>query len=583
MNESKTFRDREILSSAHENGTAATIGAFFRLSGPGWLQSAITLGGGSLGGALYLGMLAGYSMLWLQLVAIVIGIIMLSAISYVTLSTGTRPYSAINEYVNPVLGVGWITATILANMIWIVPQFSLCFDSLDTSLGQVQDTRTMKIVISAAIALLALVVVGLSFRPGWMSRLFDIFLKLMVGCVVICFVMVVIHLFRDGAIHWNEVLMGFIPNFAHWSEPVPAIDALAQTLSPDAGEFWKDKIVESQQNSMIGVTAAAVGLNMTFLLPYSMLARGWDKPFRGLAKFDLITGMGIPYLVVTSCIVIASAHAFHAKADAEFLSSDPAVIQTSKLFNSSKKILQARLETTADPAAYAAFEKMEKVDQSDQLAQFASKMSTDERKLAATLIKPNAGQLATSLAPVLGERNANLVFGLGALAMGFSTIIILMLINGYAFAEIAGRYESNAWRLAGAIAAVLVGFFWWWLWDGQSKTWLIIVASTFGAILLPIAYVSFFALMNSRRLLGSEKPTRRRMVIWNILMGLGVLGALIQAVGAIMTKINDPATGGFVIGGVATFLLLAMVGFSARFRRNDSRSGNTTQQTTQPN
>ena len=120
----KTFRDREILASAHERGPVSTAGAFLRLSGPGWLQSAITLGGGSLLGALYLGVLGGTSMLWLQLVAIVIGVIMLSAISYVTLSTRKRPYAAINEYINPVLGTGWITATILANMIWIIPQFA---------------------------------------------------------------------------------------------------------------------------------------------------------------------------------------------------------------------------------------------------------------------------------------------------------------------------------------------------------------------------------------------------------------------------------------------------------------------------
>ena len=118
MTTEKAFRDREILSEAQSRGSVATLGAFFRLSGPGWLQSAITLGGGSLGGALYLGVIGGSSMLWLQLVAIVIGVIMLSAISYVTLSTGKRPYGAINEFVNPVLGASWITATILANMIF---------------------------------------------------------------------------------------------------------------------------------------------------------------------------------------------------------------------------------------------------------------------------------------------------------------------------------------------------------------------------------------------------------------------------------------------------------------------------------
>ena len=38
--------------------------------------------------------------------------------------------------------------------------------------------------------------------------------------------------------------------------------------------------------------AAAVGINMTFLLPYSMLARGWDKDFRGLAVFDTMQSAG---------------------------------------------------------------------------------------------------------------------------------------------------------------------------------------------------------------------------------------------------------------------------------------------------
>ena len=32
---------------------------------------------------------------------------------------------------------------------------------------------------------------------------------------------------------------------------------------------------------MIAAAATAVGINMTFLLPYSMLARGWDNPSVG--------------------------------------------------------------------------------------------------------------------------------------------------------------------------------------------------------------------------------------------------------------------------------------------------------------
>jgi manganese transport protein len=45
---------------------------------------------------------------------------------------------------------------------------------------------------------------------------------------------------------------------------------------------------------------------MTFLFGYSFLAKGWGKEHRGLARFDLITGMLIPYTLATSLMVIAA-------------------------------------------------------------------------------------------------------------------------------------------------------------------------------------------------------------------------------------------------------------------------------------
>ncbi|MEM7455798.1 MAG: divalent metal cation transporter [Planctomycetota bacterium] len=600
MADDKVYRDRNILTAAQSKGPVSTLFAFFRLSGPGWLQSAITLGGGSLGGALYLGMLGGTSMLWLQLVAIVIGVIMLSAIAYVTLSTGKRPYAAINEYVNPVLGVGWITATILANMIWILPQFSLCYDALENSLfpGKLPDNDNTKLMVTLGMAALALVIVVMSFKPGWMSRTFDWLLKIIVGVVVICFVAVSYRLFALGEIDWAEALRGFIPDFSQWNSTAPEIDGMLAEMPGEQVAFWEDQIVEQQRSSMIGVTATAVGLNMTFLLPYSMLARKWDKPFRGLARFDLITAMAIPYIIVTTCIVIASAHAFHAKADEAFLSDDPAVMQTSVLFESTMGVLEKRYNDANDDDVMAVLndaikdveqklsddgldtstrkqleEELDtaKAAKAQVIAEFAAGLTESEKRIAPTLVKPNTKQLAATLAPLFGEgkdgvKTANLVFGLGALAMGFSTIIILMLINGYAFAEIIGQQESTIARTVGALAAVAVGCCWFVIWAGGSKTWLVIVASTFGAILLPIAYVSFFALMNNRSLLGVEKPTGVRMTVWNLLMAVGVIGAIAQAYAAVTIRMEDPVTGKYVVGALAMFGLLALVGFSARFR-----------------
>jgi Mn2+/Fe2+ NRAMP family transporter len=307
-----------------------------------------------------------------------------------------------------------------------------------------------------------------------------------------------------------------------------------------------------------------------------MLARGWDKTFRGLARWDLITGMAIPFIIVTSCIVLASANAFHNKIDENFASNDPAVFQQSPLFGGSAQTLKRRI-LVEDPTAFAEINAMpvstdaersaRSAAETDLVASRGANFTDAEKILAAAVVNPDSSRLAKSLEPVLGDK-AKIVFGFGALGMGFSTIIILMLINGYAFAEIAGRYESYPIRGFGALAAGIMGFSWFIIWTGASKTWLIILASSFAAILLPIAYFAFLALMNSRQLMGDEKPTGTRMIVWNVLMIIGVLGALAQSVAAVSARINEP-TGGLVIGGIAVFLLLAIVGFSARPRLAD--------------
>ena len=579
----QAFRDREILQTAQAKGTVSTLGAFLRLSGPGWLQSAITLGGGSLGSALYLGMLGGTGMLWVQLIAILIGVIMLSAISYVTLSSGKRPYAAMNNYVNPVLGTAWITATILANMIFILAQFSLCFDALQQNLmPTLEDTPETKLIVSAVLGAVALVIVLMSYKPGAASKIFDVILKLIVGFVVLCFVGAVVVLMQQGSFDWNALWAGFVPSWDSWNTLSPELAPLAAGL--DSGEYWTEEVRRLRQDSVISAVAAAVGINMTFLLPYSMLARGWDRTFRGLARWDLVTGMAIPFVLVTSCIVISSASAFHGKADESMLSTDPAVVQQSDFFDGLSKSVVKRineLEGTEPADQLAEINSMptdakdpeirdeqmaaKKKAMNELVAGYISQMPENERKLALATVKPNSKLLALSLKPLLKE-NSDLVFGLGALAMGFSTIVVLMLINGYAFAEIAGRYESRTVRSIGAIVALAAGISWVWFWAGASKTYLLIVAGTFAVVLLPIAYFAFFLMMNNRALLGDDKPKGLRMVIWNVLMIIGVAGAVAAAFVSIRGRLatNGDLNDGLILGGVITFLLLMVVGFSAK-------------------
>lgn len=558
----KVQSDRELLQSAIARGRP--LSAYLRLSGPGWLQSAITLGGGSLAGALFLGTLGGVSMLWLQLVAIIMGVVMLSAISYVTLSTGRRPFEAINSEINPALGWGWLIATAMANVIWCMPQFGLCYDALDKNLFSLNggtglgDADPTKWTVTIILLIAALIIVMLKVNEGRAAKFFDIFLKALIGMVVICFFGVTVLLVYEGQVDFGAVFAGLVPDLSQWSQPAGDMRATIAGLDPVAADYWSAKLMSSQRTVMIAAAATAVGINMTFLLPYSMLSRGWDKPFRGLARFDLSTGMAIPYIIVTSCVVIAAASSFHNRIDDQLASDDLAIMQTSPSFAAVKENLIARVRIDLGDSADSVGE--------DELLTRVAALPVAEKRVAAALIQRNAFELSQTLSPLLGTGRAKLVFGLGVFGMGFSTIIILMLINGYAFREMLGQPDGRGAFVLGVLAAGIFGAFWVTLWSGGAKFWLAIFASTFGAMLLPIAYVTFFLMMNSHRILGDEMPRGTSRWVWNLLMGISVLGAIAAAATAIYDKAMDvkhPEAFYAVMAILVVFSIAVVVGFIA--------------------
>jgi hypothetical protein len=67
--------------------------------------------------------------------------------------------------------------------------------------------------------------------------------------------------------------------------------------------------------------ATAVGINMVFLYPYTLLARGWGREHRELARYDLVFGMFLPYVLATGLMIVAAAGTIHA--DFSGLGIDP--------------------------------------------------------------------------------------------------------------------------------------------------------------------------------------------------------------------------------------------------------------------
>ncbi len=277
--------ERRQLSELENASVGARLIGYWKLIGPGYLQSAMTLGSGTAASSLLAGALFGYSLLWVAPIAMLMGIIMLAAISYQTLSTRMRPLTAMRTYASPLLAWGWALGAIVASVIWHLPQYALaaaCIADIGKVLGiENLDARWLGFPVLAW-AIATSMMYGSSPR---FTRIYERILKYMVWGVVLCFGLVVA---RTGISDWGALLRGF---------------TMFEIPEGSAG-------VSGMMVVLSGLSAA-VGINMVFLYPYSLLARGWGREHRRLARFDLLLGMLLPYFLATSLMVIATANSIH--------------------------------------------------------------------------------------------------------------------------------------------------------------------------------------------------------------------------------------------------------------------------------
>ena len=571
--ESKVEADRQAIAAAREKGTGATLKTYTKLSGPGWMQGAITLGGGSLTASLYIGVIGGTEMLWLQPLMMILGVIMLSAIAYVTLSTGEKPFRSINRHVSPVLGWSWAIATLLANMVWAMPQFSLGSAALEQNLlpdvfgktGVLEENG--KYIATLLLFAVAGGILWLYDSGGKGGKFFDILLKSMVAVIVLSFFAVVVSMgFSGTGMTLGEILAGFIPDFSLFTEPAEKFRVALEAVAAEHQEFWRDRILTQQRDIMITAAGTAVGINMTFLLPYSMLKRRWGKDFRGLASFDLATGLFIPFVLATSCVVIASASQFHGEYDKGLVGEAEMTEQSAKLAGGYRGGLAARIIDGFSEAERKAWDSSDEAGQALRMGVLLTKVEIPvaEKKIASMLVKRDAWQLAGSLDKLTGEGSGSsqLIFGIGVLGMALSTIIILMLINGFTICEMFNLPMSGtAYRVGSFLPGVTGALGFLFLWgDSESRLALAIPTSVFGLCLLPLAYITFILLMNNRTVLGDNMLQGGKRTAMNIAMGVAFVAASIGAGFAIWSKTKFYfGSGWYGVGAVAVLVVLAIV------------------------
>ena len=274
----------------------STVWENVRAGGPGWLQGAMTLGGGSAITSLTLGAAFGYEFLWLQPIAMLIGCVMLFALSHQTLSTGERPFQAMRNHVSVPLAWLWAIAALASSVIWGFSHYPLSAGMLEEAIS-VLSGFDLKAAEEAGqremylFGLAVLVWMGCAYtvwhysKGGAAVRLFENGIKILSTVVVVAFAWVVLQSALQDQIDWGAAVWGLVPH----------------SLPNDAFGV----------TTLMAALGTAVGINMTFVYGYTLLARGWGREQRVLSRYDIVLGLVLPYLLVTTLISLAAAGSLH--------------------------------------------------------------------------------------------------------------------------------------------------------------------------------------------------------------------------------------------------------------------------------
>lgn len=273
----------------HAPPLARAVG-YLRLMGPGYMQSAMTLGGGTAFASIFAGAAFGYKLLWVAPLSMLLGIVVLSAVAWQSLSRpDVDPFDAMKRHAGAFFAYAWAIGAVLSSIIWQFAQYALAASML-VLLGRQLGWGDAPRWIMGMVALAWCVTVGLLYgRTPHLVRVYETILKGMVWFIIVCFAYVVV---RTGVPEPGRLLAGFVPSI-----PAPRQIPGAEPIRPAL--------------IIVSGLAAAVGVNMLFVYPYSLRRRQWGREHRRLARYDLVFGMFLPFAIAASLILIASASVLH--------------------------------------------------------------------------------------------------------------------------------------------------------------------------------------------------------------------------------------------------------------------------------
>lgn len=279
----QALKEKAYLKELKQKPLLQRTSGYIKLSGPGFMNAAFTLGAGSFASSVTLGAAYGYDMLWIPLYSFAFGIFML-ALSARFVSASEMPViEAQDKFHGKFFGsfATGLVACFIASIVYTFGQYALGADAV-TSLFKVVNINMPK---SISWVFLVAISVPLSLLYGGGEnpkavKFVENAMKVMIGIMLLVFGAVL----SVTGINFPAMLKGIL------------IPKLPSGL---------DGII-----MLIGSLTATIGVMDWVLFNNGMISRGYSEEHETLGRFDAFFGGMLPVTLILSFVSIAFAEAF---------------------------------------------------------------------------------------------------------------------------------------------------------------------------------------------------------------------------------------------------------------------------------
>lgn len=280
------LKEKAYLKELNKKPPLQKFWGYCKLSGPGFMNAAFTLGAGSFASSVTLGAAYGYDMLWVPLYSFAFGIFMLALATRFVTASDMDVIKAQDKFHGKFFGsfATGLVACFIASIVFNFGQYALGSDALTSmfSVLNLNVPKNISWIILVAVSVPLSLLYGSGENPKAV-RIVENAMKIMIGIMLVVFGAVICV----TGINFPAMIKGLL---------IPKIPS------------GMDGIV-----TLIASLTATIGVMDWVLFNNGMESRGYSEEHETLGRFDSVFGGLIPVTLVLSLVSIAFAEAFSGK------------------------------------------------------------------------------------------------------------------------------------------------------------------------------------------------------------------------------------------------------------------------------